>query len=88
VDLLSLKTHKHQQHGGRNEHIQPEERADAVGEELTHEQTDVHPVFQNPRHELRVRDRRAEDAKNQINIFAIHSGPSRCTFLKAIPENL
>src|SRR5260370_670317 len=53
--------------------MQPEERADAVDEKLTDKQPKLQSVFHHPRDELRVRNGRASDAKEQVNILAIHS---------------
>ena len=54
------------------EHVQPEERADSVGEELACQQPERQAILHDPWDKLRVGDCGAENAKEQINIFAIH----------------
>ena len=82
----SFHAYKHQEDCGRDEDIQTEESADPVGEELTHEQTEVQPVFHDPWDELRVGDGGAKKAKKQVNIFAIHRVRSSWTSIEQIIE--
>ena len=68
----SLDTHEYQEDYRGDEHVQPEERADSVGEELAYQQPERQAFLHDPRDKLRVGDCGAENAKEQIDIFAIH----------------
>lgn len=63
----------HQNHS-RDEHIHSEEGADAVDEQLSDEERKIHPVCENPWHELPVWEQRPDKAEYEVNSFRLHPG--------------
>jgi hypothetical protein len=69
---LAFPPDKEDQHDGGDQHVHDEESADTIGEELLDEEFHVQAVLEEPGKELRVGKHKAENTKEQINVFSIH----------------
>lgn len=74
AQALALAPEKENQHDCGNQNVHAEECADAVGEEVLHEESQRHSMLRNkPGDKLRVRKDNPKDTKQQVHGFAFHA---------------
>jgi hypothetical protein len=68
----ALDAHEGPENDRRHDDVQPEERADPVGEELLDDQTKIEAVLTHEWQELRVWQHGPDDAEQQVEALRFH----------------
>jgi len=71
---VRLQRSKSEQDHGRNDHVNREKGADAIGEQLLYEKASIGAVFGEPGEERGVRRDKANNTQDQIDRFRFHLG--------------
>src|SRR5262245_28117490 len=67
-----LDEDEHPKHRRRDDHVPAEQSGDPVGEQLVEEEAKVKAVLDEERNELRVWERRSQDAEGDVRVFRSH----------------
>jgi hypothetical protein len=74
TDLRPRRFHPHKHHQNRrgHQHIGDKKQTDAISSKLRKKKMRIKSILKKPRKKLRVGNCNAKQAKEQVNVFAIH----------------